>query len=206
MLARIPGRVPLPVTASNQLKPLTLFTCLLNRHYVRPELKESAAAIAVAMQAAYPGTVVRYLDAGFPFINGFPLFPHLSHNDGRKMDLSFCYTDTTGKPVNDAPALFGYGICEEPRTNEVNTAMQCACKGYKQYSLLRQLYPQGKKQEYQFDSLRTRSLVTLCTGNPHIHKLFIEPHLKTRLQLRSDKIRFHGCQAVRHDDHIHIQL
>ena len=29
---------------------------------------------------------------------------------------------------------------------------------------------------------------------------------KTRLLLTSDKIRFHGCQAVRHDDHIHVQL
>ncbi len=33
-----------------------------------------------------------------------------------------------------------------------------------------------------------------------------KPHLKTRLKLSSAKIRFHGCQAVRHDDHIHVQL
>ncbi|MFT5619364.1 MAG: hypothetical protein ACI85I_002607, partial [Arenicella sp.] len=38
-------------------------------------------------------------------------------------------------------------------------------------------------------------------------KVFIEPHLKTRLGLENySKIRFHGCQAVRHDDHIHVQL
>jgi hypothetical protein len=31
--------------------------------------------------------------------------------------------------------------------------------------------------------------------------------LKARWNLTQyDKIRFHGCQAVRHDDHIHTQV
>jgi hypothetical protein len=36
--------------------------------------------------------------------------------------------------------------------------------------------------------------------------MIVQPHLKSRLKLKSTKIRFHGCKAVRHDDHIHIQL
>ena len=32
------------------------------------------------------------------------------------------------------------------------------------------------------------------------------PHLKARLGLNSNKVRFHGCHAVRHDDHFHVQL
>lgn len=40
-----------------------------------------------------------------------------------------------------------------------------------------------------------------------IEKLFLEPHLKKRWQLEAyDKIRLHGCRAVRHDDHLHVQI
>ena len=43
--------------------------------------------------------------------------------------------------------------------------------------------------------------------NKAIKKIFIEPHLKTRWGLKNyQKIRYHGCHAVRHDDHIHVQL
>ena len=35
--------------------------------------------------------------------------------------------------------------------------------------------------------------------------IFIEPHLKNRLKIGNNRIRFHGCKAVRHDDHIHFQ-
>ena len=42
---------------------------------------------------------------------------------------------------------------------------------------------------------------------PQIKKIFIEPHLKQRLGLQKEnKIRFHGCGAVRYDDHKHVQL
>ena len=37
-------------------------------------------------------------------------------------------------------------------------------------------------------------------------KIFIEQHLKTRMKLNNSKIRFHGCRAVRHDDHVHLQI
>ena len=37
-------------------------------------------------------------------------------------------------------------------------------------------------------------------------KVFIEPHLRRRLGVESSKLRFQGCRAARHDDHIHMQL
>lgn len=58
-------------------------TCFLNRHYVRPELKKTAKETALRMNEKFPGTTVRYLDANFPFLNNFPLLPHLSHHDGK---------------------------------------------------------------------------------------------------------------------------
>ena len=60
--------------------------------------------------------------------------------------------------------------------------------------------------KYRFDEERTKALVLLFAANQSIGKIFIEPHLKQRLHLTSNKIRFHGCRAVRHDDHLHVQL
>jgi hypothetical protein len=131
----------------------------------------------------------------------------LSHNDGKKLDLSFCYVDSkTNLPTNDCPSFIGYGICEEPLPTENNTPDFCAANGNWQYNLMRRIVPQGNKQHFRFDALKTRSLVNGFASQHGIGKIFIEPHLKTRLSLVSDKIRFHGCQAVRHDDHIHVQL
>jgi hypothetical protein len=207
LIAKPLGRVPLPLTETNYLRPLNIWTCFLNRNYVRPELKQTAFEVAKQMNDKFPGTMVKYLDANFPFINKFPLIPHLSHNDGKKLDLSFCYIDTkTVEATNECPSFIGYGICEEPRPDEKNTAAFCADKGYWQYSLLTKVISQDNKKDFTFDSIRTRDLVNLLAGHPAIGKIFIEPHLITRLSLTSDKIRFHGCQAVRHDDHIHIQL
>lgn len=206
-IAPVFGRVRLPLTESHHLKPLTFMTCLLNRNYVRPELKSAVLEIGDQLSTRYPGTCINYLDANFPFINKFPLLPHLSHNDGKKLDLSFSYLDKrTNKQTNSCPSFIGYGICEEPLAGEKNTAEFCSEQGHWQYSILKAIVPQGSKKDFLFDAQRTKSLIELCGSNASIGKIFIEPHLKARLGLTNPKIRFHGCQAVRHDDHIHIQM
>jgi len=52
----------------------------------------------------------------------------------------------------------------------------------------------------------TKELITLFVQDNAVGKIFIEPHLKARMKLNYDKVRFPGCQTVRHDDHVHIQL
>jgi len=206
-IAKPLGRVPLPLTETNHLQPLNILTCILNRNYVRPELKQTAFEVANQMNDKFPGTTTNYLEEKFPFIDKFPLIPHLSHNDGKKLDLSFFYRETkTNEPTNECPSFIGYGICEEPLTNEKSTADFCADNGFWQYSILTKIIPQDSKQDFTFDSEKTRALVILFATQLPIGKIFIEPPLKTRLNLYSDKIRFHGCHAVRHDDHIHVQL
>ena len=57
-----------------------------------------------------------------------------------------------------------------------------------------------------FDPERTSSLVKIITDHKMIEKVFIEPHLKVRMGLEgNEKVRFHGCHAVRHDDHLHVE-
>ncbi|HEX8022601.1 hypothetical protein [Mucilaginibacter sp.] len=206
-LARLWGREPLPLSETNHLRPLNRLTCLFNRNYVRPQLKQATFAVASEMNQRYPGSTLNYLDASFPFINGFPLMPHLSHNDGKKLDLAFFYIDNkTGSETNKTPSSIGYGISEEPRAGELNTSQACLVKGYWQYSFLTKIVPQGNKVNFTFDSLRTKTLVNLFAAQNVINKIFIEPHLKTRLGITTSKLRFHGCRAVRHDDHVHVQL
>lgn len=201
------GRVPLPMFGNHGLHPANIWTCLLNRQYVRPQLREAAYKVATSIQERYPGANVNFLDANFPFIDGFPLLPHLSHNDGKKLDLSFQYNERqTNQIVNDVPSFIGYGICEEPAAGEVNTPADCKQRGYWQYSLLREIVSQSDRNEFLFDAGRTAELANGFAAHAEIGKIFIEPHLKTRLGLTSNKFRFHGCQAVRHDDHIHVQL
>jgi hypothetical protein len=43
-------------------------------------------------------------------------------------------------------------------------------------------------------------------AEPAVQKILIEPHLKERLRLQSSKVRFQGCHAARHDDHVHVQI
>jgi hypothetical protein len=201
------GRVPLPIFEKHNLKPANIWACLLNRNYVRPQLKEITFRVAEHMNKTYPGTKVNYLDANFPFVNGFPLLPHRSHSDGKKLDLSFQYNgNATGQITSDVPSFIGYGICEEPKDGEENIPAECKQKGYWQYSLLHEVVSQYNKNEFTFDEQRTRELVNSFASHDGVAKIFIEPHLKTRLKLTNSKIRFHGCQAVRHDDHIHVEV
>ena len=46
----------------------------------------------------------------------------------------------------------------------------------------------------------------LLSRDPRIGKIFLAPHLAAKFGAGTSKIRFQGCAAARHDDHIHIQL
>lgn len=204
---RISGRVPMPWLLTDQVQPQSWFFPLLNRHYVRPPLRALITDAAQAMQASYPGTTIAYLDANFPFWDEFPLLPHRSHDDGKKLDVAFLYQDVeTSKAVHgQAPTWLAYGGIEGPRPGEWDQPAHCVRKGYWQYDLLSRFTWQ--REDLVFDQKRNRTLIRWLATQPQTGKIFIEPHLKTRLGLGGyGKVRFHGCPAVRHDDHIHLQL
>ncbi|UII27041.1 hypothetical protein LVD15_00990 [Fulvivirga maritima] len=205
-LAPLFGRVPLPLTGN--LRPLNITTCLLNRHYVTPDLKNEILRLSIDMKKEFPDTKTNYLDANFPFFDGFPLLPHWSHNDGRKIDLAFYYSDkSSGRASDNAPSFIGYGIYEAPKNGESNYPEICAEKGFFQYGALTYLVPKWHADDYNVDATRTKRLLQLMAGSDKASKIFIEPHLKERWQLTGyDKVRYHGCHAVRHDDHIHYQI
>lgn len=200
------GRVALPVWETQRLKPATLITCLLNRHYVSEDLAQTALNSSEKLQAKFPAAQLLYLDANFPFFDGFPLLPHWSHSDGRKLDLAFIYkSNESSEIINDTPTHFGYGSFDPAIGSERNTAYECSYQGYFQYSGIK--YFTWFPTDLMVHKEATSELIKILHHNPKVEKIFIEPHLKQRWNLgQLPKIRFHGCHAVRHDDHIHFQV
>ena len=195
------GREKLP-WFDNKLKPRNWFYPLSFRNYVHPELKNELANSAEALASS--GITLTYLDANFPFLNGFPMLPHLSHNDGKKIDIAFLYVDKLGQPTNKKPSTSGYGVYAESDKNY--TCKSCINKGYWQYDITKYV-TFGTINDLALDKEKTTILIQQLLSISSAEKIFIEPHLKQSLGFnKSSKIRFHGCQAVRHDDHIHYQI
>ncbi|HHO51261.1 MAG TPA: hypothetical protein ENK18_10405 [Deltaproteobacteria bacterium] len=184
------GRVPLPCLGHPHLAPQSLGCCLLHRNYVRPELHAELLAIAARYAEARPGEQVRYLDAGFP-IRGLPLLPHLSHHDGRKVDLAL--PGRGGSPI-------GYLGYDPPPPG---TPPACPPRWL---DLRWDLDPIQPLVALELDVTRASELVQASVSRRAVGKLLLEPHVEARLSVTSDKIRFQGCWAARHDDHLHLQL
>nr|WP_261337460.1 hypothetical protein [Rhizobium leguminosarum] len=117
LTAPISGRVPLSCVAGaeDRLVVRSPIYCLLNRNYVTPGVRDLAKALAAHMDKEFPGTVTVALDANFPFVNGFPLLPHLSHADGKKLDFAYYYKDVDGAFLSGATrSPIGYFAFEQP--------------------------------------------------------------------------------------------
>ncbi len=189
---------------TQRIQPATYSTVLLNRNYVQPALN----VLLTQAEANLAGSSVAicYLDANFPFFNGFPLLPHLSHDDGRKLDLSLVYETPEGTITDRQKSNSGYGIFAGPRAGESDQIRTCRSNGYWQYDFTRYITFGRKNNPLIFSDRGTKQLITAVLQTDGLGKLFIEPHLKVRLNLIDQRVRYHGCQAVRHDDHIHVQL
>jgi len=194
------GREKLPVF-SDSIKSHNIAYSLLFRNYVSKKLK--TVLINSSQSLVKEDIIITYLDANFPFINGFPLLPHRSHNDGNKIDISFMYKTNEGVSTRKKPSLSGYGKYVK---DENYTSNNCLKKGYWQYDFSKYL-TFGIINDLTFDNSKTKKIITTFLSQKNIDKIFIEPYLKENLGLTNySKIRFHGCKAVRHDDHIHLQI
>ncbi len=162
-----------------------------------PELMEVLKDYAAKMESTFPGTKTLVLDANFPFVSGFPMFPHLSHDDGRKVDLAYYYERDHGYLPGVTRSPIGYFAFEEGPTECPDNAITLRWD----LAWLQKLWP-----DYQLEQTRMRAALQWLSEDDRVGKVFIEPHLKLGLGVEGEKIRFQGCRAARHDDHIHIQL
>lgn len=117
LIAPFFGRTALPIRGT--IKPARYISVLLNRHYVSHNTYYYLVELAFELEQTVSRPNLVYLDANFPFFNGFPLFPHLSHNDGKKIDLSFLYRAQNDR-IYTPRSFFGYGLFEAPKANEID--------------------------------------------------------------------------------------
>jgi len=196
-VAPLSGRTALNCWDEGALQVQSWFYCVSNRNYVTSELAAVLKDAATAVSRVYPGTETQVLDTNFPFFTGFPLLPHLSHDDGEKADLALYYRDKTGYLSGRTRSPIGYFAFEEGHS-ECPSAWP---------TLRWDLRPiQWIWADYTIEPDRTRFLLTTLAADTRVGKIFIEPHLKSTLSLNHPKVRFQGCRAARHDDHIHLQL
>ena len=192
---------------TNKLVKVHMFlTTLSNRNYVVPEINTVLDDVSRTLGRSYQDIEIHCLDANFPFWDGFPLVPHLSHNDGKKLDISLIYKDKNNQIVNQKPSRSGYGIFESPKSGEYDQIEVCKDKGYWQYDFPKYLTLGSMYSDLKMSENATKELLLALLTERSISKIFIEPHLRTRMSLKHPKLRYHGCRAVRHDDHIHIQV
>lgn len=197
-LAGLFGRAPLPCGWQREpaLKPATMLTCLANRHYLALPVKQALQRLNERISAKNSDVRLVYLDAGFPFLDGFPMIPHLSHGDGRQIDLALIYENASAPP-----SPVGYWSYIQPRPGDPRP-----CDGREGWLRWDFDWLQPVIGQVMLDEAKTRTLLQGLATAPEVRRILIEPHLRQRLGLDHPKIRFQGCRAARHDDHIHVEF
>lgn len=206
-LATLYGRVALPC-AGEPYAALSSLYCVLGRNYARPEVRTMLEAMARDLARDHPGLVVATLDTGFPVIDGFPLPPHLSHDDGRRIDLAYFYKNAAGDSAPlAAPSFLGYWGFEAPARPG-----DAACTDKARWLTFRwdmDWFQAFVRRDLALDEERTAAMLRWLTetGPQYgVSKILLEPHMAKRLGASSPMIRFQGCRAARHDDHIHVEV
>jgi len=199
------GRESLPCFERDGLAPRSLLFCAMNRQYVTPELHLLAKNLAEYVAEKHPKTVTQYLDASFPFATGFPLLPHLSHDDGKKLDLAFYYADETYRP-GATPSPIGYWGFLEPHADDPEV-----CRQRDRLTLRWDMrwYQRFVRDDLLMENRRTSDMLRWLSNEAlkgGVEKILLEPHLRQRFALPPSVVRFQGCRAARHDDHVHIQV
>lgn len=199
----VPAVAPLFGRARIPCDMTTLVSCALNRNYAGPGVLGLLRSLNDALADRYPSTRATVLDANFPFLDGFPLVPHLSHDDGNKVDLAFFYRDSaTGAAIpSGSPSPIGYFHFQQPRAED---AQPCAGP----VSPLRWdfAWAQPDAPAWRLDQERTAAMIWWLRAQSQVTRIFVEPHLAQHLGVAGGKVRFQGCSAARHDDHVHVQI
>lgn len=209
-LARIQDRVPLPMSKSGTLVPVTYWTAIFGRNYIKSEGRAKLESIAEAYVKKHPDLKVKYMDCNYPFrinITGKKnvwilegLLPHITH-DGTKADIALVYNDINGQSSNLTPTAFGYGSSVDPLPTETCTPCACENSGYWQYSFMYRNLP---RTEYPLNIKVSADLIRIF--DRHLtDKIFLEKHLQQRFNLHGNYAQA-GCHSVRHDDHFHVTL
>lgn len=191
------GRQALPCFGDT-LRAQSPMYCLLLRNFVSPEMYSAAQRAARDVATEYPGTVTLTLDGSFPFFDGIPLLPHLSHHDGEKLDFAFFYQKDGAYLAGKTRSPIGYWAFESMQDSGCPPVWLTTRWNFE---WMQALFP-----DRPLEPARTTALLNALLADSSIKKVFVEPYLARSLGAAHPKLRFQGCRAARHDDHIHAQL
>jgi len=204
-IAQAFGRTALPLFpgADSPIGPRSIGYCILNRHYVSTDLAKILDEVAGEMADKYPGITIHYLDANFPFINGFPLLPHLSHRDGRKIDFTFFYRNANNRDEQMlSPSPIGYWVYEPPKDDEPAPYVNQSCLLRWDFDIL-----QNIGRDRLVDLPKTHDFLRILLEHSRTDKVLLELHLHSRFGFPEHPLlKFQQCNAARHDDHLHFQI
>ncbi|MBL8558537.1 MAG: hypothetical protein JNM47_07445 [Hyphomonadaceae bacterium] len=192
------GLVRLPCRAEVNLKAAHSNYCTLDRNWVTPDAQAVMRDAAAQVAAAHPGAVVHYMEASWPSAQR-PMPPHLSHGDGRQIDVALFYETSKAAPLPRPPTPSGYYAFEPMRDGDFDP-----CVGVKRPGNNRS--PPADRN-WRLDEERTRTLIAALLADNRVRRLLLEPHLKARLGFANEaRIRFPGCNTLRHDGHVHVDV
>lgn len=203
-LAQSFGRLRLPCSSDGDgpVVAATWLTCALNRGYLAPQALVAVTALGADVAQKFPGSKLTTLEAGFPFIDGFPLIPHISHRNGKKVDLAYFYRNASdGSAIaHGSPSPIGYFVFEQPKPGE---KISCSTPSPLRWNFH---WAQPASPAWVIDEERTAFVLRWLKERGNVYRIFIEPYLAERMGVAGGKVRFQGCRAARHDDHIHIDV
>ena len=199
-LAALGGRVPMPCFGGSEgaAKSRSFLYCALNRHYVRRDLRTLVEDLASDIARVHPGARVRTLDAGFPFLDGFPMLPHSNRRHGTVVDLALFYRDAQGRAA-PSPSPLGYGVYARRHAGQ-------ACDDRAATSRWGMGWLQASGSDTMLDENVTRDALRWLSGQPTVDRLSIDPPLRERLEAGGAAGQVHGCEAAPQGDHVHVQI
>ena len=116
---------------------------------------------------------------------------------GRKADIAFFYRATSGYQPKATKSPIGYFALEDGPTD---------CPAASPTLRWDLNWLQTFWRDLQMDHARTAAALLWFSRDTRVEKIFIEPYLRQTLGAMHPKVRFQGCRAARHDDHIHFQI
>lgn len=192
------GLVRLPCEGEARLRAANRNYCNKDRNYVTPAAQSVMRDLAVTVAAAHPDAIVHYMEASWPS-GKKPMPPHLSHGDGREIDVALFYETRAGVALQRPPTPSGYYAFEPRRRTDADP---CAGKTRPGNNA-----DPPEVRDWRLDEVRTRTLIRALLDDRRVRRLLLEPHLKKRLGFASeDRIRFPGCNTLRHDGHVHVDV
>lgn len=205
------GRVALPCKPGPDAPyaALTPLLCALGRNYVRPEVDVMLKEMARDLRRAYPDMTFPVLDAG-PMYSGMG-GRYTSRNwrkRGWSVDLAYFYQDAAGKYVpHETPSPIGFWGFQAPPAGSKPVCADDAVSSFLRWDMA--WFQAYVRQDLTLDERRTAAMLRWLTQRGRqfgVKEVLIEPHMAKRLGVTSPLIRFQGCLAARHDDHIHVEV